>query len=58
MRGAIDQGCRGGCAKEDVATFVIAGGHRPGLLQLVDRPLDGVALLVPLFVEAGGPSTA
>jgi hypothetical protein len=54
----MSEGCRGGRAKVDIAALVIAGGHRPVLLQPVDGPLDGVALLVPLFVEAGSPSDA
>lgn len=48
---------RGRCRGRRSA-FVIARGHGPGLLQLVDGPLDGVGLLVPVLVEAGWPSAA
>ncbi|MGW7227840.1 hypothetical protein, partial [Streptomyces cyaneofuscatus] len=32
--------------------------YTPSALEPVDRPFDGVAFLVPLFVEAGWPSAA
>jgi hypothetical protein len=37
---------------DPAAVVVVTGGDGPGLLELVDRPVDGVALLVPLLVEA------
>jgi hypothetical protein len=46
-------GHRGG-AEVDVAALVIAGGQGAELLEFVDRPLDGVAFLVAVGVEAGG----
>lgn len=51
-----DEGRDGGGAVDDVAAFVVESGDRSGLLQSVDRRLDGVALLVAL-IEAGRPST-
>ena len=39
----------------DVFAFVVAGGYGAGAAQLVDRPLDDVALLVGLGVEGRGP---
>lgn len=42
-----------GCGAEvDVSALVVAGGHRPVLLEPVYGPLNGVALLASLFVEA------
>lgn len=49
-----DQGCGGDGAEEHVSALVIAGGHGPRLFELVDRPLDDIALLVALGVESGG----
>ncbi|MGW3360801.1 hypothetical protein ACWDFL_36325 [Streptomyces bungoensis] len=46
---------RGG-AEEDVSALVVASGDRSGLLQAVDCPLDGTALLVAVPVKAGWPS--
>lgn len=40
----------------DEVTFVGPGGHRAVLTQLVDGPLDRVALLVSLGVEGGRPT--
>src|SRR5215203_2218284 len=42
---------------ECVVAFVVAGGHRPVGLELVDGAFDDVALLVDLGVEAGWPPT-
>jgi hypothetical protein len=47
-----------GGAEVDVAALVVAGGDRAELLELVDRPFDGVALLVALGVEARWPTSA
>jgi len=41
---------------EDVGPFVVPRGHGPEAFQDVDRPLDFVAALVLLLVEAGGPA--
>src|SRR4051794_13177123 len=41
-----------------VVALIVAGGHGPELLELVDAPLGGVALLVPLRVEVRWPATA
>ncbi|MFJ3043784.1 hypothetical protein [Streptomyces tendae] len=48
--GGVDrvEGCRGGGAEEAMAALVVTSGDRPALLQAVDRPFDGVALLVSL----------
>src|ERR1700733_4325289 len=45
-------------AEVDVAALVVAGGDRAKLPELVDRPFDGVALLVALGVEARWPPSA
>ena len=42
-------------AEVDVAALGVARGDRAKLLELVDRPFDGVALLVALGVEARWP---
>src|SRR3954467_9852987 len=42
---------------ECVVAFVVAGGHRPVGLELVDGAFDDVALLVGLGVEPGWPPT-
>src|SRR5829696_5697397 len=42
---------------ECVVAFVVAGGHRPVGLELVDGAFDDVALLVDLGVEPGWPPT-
>ncbi|WP_257136066.1 hypothetical protein [Streptomyces sp. t99] len=49
-------GCDG--AEEDVAALVVAGGDCSCGLESIDCSLDGIAFLVPLFVEAGGPCAA
>src|SRR5882757_339722 len=53
-----DQRSSRGGAEVDVAALVVAGGDRAELLELVDRPFDGVALLVALGVEARWPPSA
>jgi hypothetical protein len=58
MFGARWRRPRGGGAEEDVAALVMSSGDRPILLQTVDCPLDRVALLVAVLIEAGRPSTA
>ncbi len=45
-------------AEVDVTALVVARGDRAKLLELVDRPFDGVALLVALGVEARWPPSA
>jgi hypothetical protein len=50
-RGGVD-----GSAEHEVA-FVVAGGDRAVALELVDRPLDDVALFVGLGVEVGWAAT-
>lgn len=52
------EGRCGGSAGEHVAALVVAGGDRSELFHAVDRPLDGVALLVAVLVEAGWPPAA
>src|SRR5229473_3776874 len=52
-----DSGDVHGAAVDEVA-LVVAGGDGPVLAQFVDGPLHGVALLVPLGVEAGWPPAA
>src|SRR5215207_6777344 len=50
-RGEVDGSAEG------VVAFVVAGGHRPVGLELVDGAFDDVALLVDLGVEPGWPTT-
>lgn len=52
------EGRCGSSAGERVAALVVAGGDRSELFHAVDRPLDGVALLVAVLVEAGWPPAA
>ena len=44
-------------AVEDVLAFVVAGGHRAELCELVDTALDDIAYLVRLGVELGWSPT-
>lgn len=53
-----DKGGRSDGAEEDVAPLVVASRDGAGVLQFVDGPLDGAALLVPLLVEAWWPSAS
>jgi hypothetical protein len=45
-------------ASVDEVAFVVTGAHRAGGAELVDRPLDNVAILVRLAVERRRPATS
>lgn len=49
---------RGDGAEVGVGAFLVAGGDRAEVLQPVDGAFDGVAFLVALAVDAGGPTTS
>lgn len=57
MEPEADRGHRDG-AVEDAGPLVVAGREGAKALQAVDRPLDLVATLVLLLVEAGGESAS
>ncbi|GHB18229.1 hypothetical protein GCM10010392_53560 [Streptomyces clavifer] len=45
-------------AEVDVGAFPVAGGDRAEAFRAVDCAFDGVELLVPLAVEAGGTAAS
>lgn len=52
------EGCEGDGAEVDVGAFVVAGGDGTEAFEAVDGAFDGVAFLVALAVESGGPTAS
>lgn len=52
------EGREGDGAEVDVGAFLVAGGDGAEAFEAVDGALDGVAFLVALAVEAGGPTAS